>query len=351
MNKATQITLLICTHNGSETIEQVLDYISQQIKIDQDELEVLVVDNNSTDHTAEIATQTIQDLNLNGRVIFESKLGKTNALIKGIQAASSPIVSIIDDDNFIEVDFVYYTLNIFNQYPSVYLVGSNNSIYTNHPVPEWFNWVQGRYACGHALIEEVEQQTDDGIIIGNSGFVSGAGSSIRIQPLKQCLNKGYLFFNNAQHKEGRNTIVAEDIELCFLMRSLGCQFAYDPRIRVRHAIHDKRLNVEYLEKYSKDIGAGFLGFEPFLFTYKSSVNSWSLKWTWQWQLLSKVKHYLQLILFPDKHTSSEVEHIFTNKLHRLECQGAIERILKERHNYTKHIHQVAFGEWTEFRVR
>ncbi|NJN58618.1 MAG: glycosyltransferase family 2 protein [Leptolyngbyaceae cyanobacterium SL_5_9] len=347
--KQTRLTLLTCTHNGERTIKQALEAIANQSDVSRDIFEVLVVDNASTDRTAEIATDTIQRLNLHGRVLFEPRIGKINAFLKGVREAQGELISIVDDDNLIEPGFIRYTLEIFDQYPDVVMTGSKNNIFVDQPLPPWFSWVGGRYGCGQP--ELVEEERDlEGRVIARDGKVVGAGSTFRLKPLLDCLEKGYSFFNDAQRGE-KMKIAGEDTELYWLMRSLGYRFAYDPRVQIRHAIKPDRLNLQHFEAICRTIGAGSLGCDPFIFTYKYEGGRLPFQWTWQWQLVSRLKRYLKLMLSPKQFGSLDEEHKFRNWIAKVECMGAIQRILSERDKYTKHIHQVAFGKWTELRVR
>lgn len=345
-----RITFLICTHNGERTIQQALEAIAGQTDVSRDWFEVLVVDNASSDRTSEIASSCIQQLNLNGRVLLEPRLGKVNAFLSGIQEARSELISIVDDDNFIEPGFIRYTLGIFDQHPEVGMVGSKNSAHTEQAAPNWFSWVRGRYACAQPMLVDIETKLSEGAVIAKTGVIAGAGSTFRVKPLRQCLEKGYSFFNDTQR--GKNmSVTGEDLELCWLMYSLGYRFAFDPRIQIRHAIKAERLDLNYLKALSRSQGAGALGADPFMFTYKFEDGKWPFRWTWQWQLLSKVRRYLELTLVCIIPNYLDEEKRFRNWTFRVECMGAIRRILLERDKYTTHIHQVAAGSWTDFRIR
>lgn len=347
--KQPKITLLTCTHNGEENIELVLEAIAKQTDISQELFEILVVDNASTDNTSEIATATIKSLNLNGRVLFESRLGKINAFLKGIYEARGALISIIDDDNYIKPGFIRHTLEVFERYPDVGMVGSSNSILSEQPLPSWFMWTCGYYACSQPWLDEPKHIDQDGIVVSQTAFIPGAGSTFRVKPLLNCLDKGYSFFNDTLR--GRNMkVTGEDLEVCCLLGSTGYRFAYNPRIQINHAIKSDRLSLKYFKVLCKTMGAGSLGIDPFLFTYKVSNEKWLLKWTWQWQLLSKLKLYFHLLLLRVFSNFNE-EHRFLNWRERVKCVGAIQRILSERGKYTQHIYQVAAGEWTELRVR
>ncbi|MBD2028217.1 glycosyltransferase family A protein [Leptolyngbya sp. FACHB-711] len=347
--KYPKLTLLTCTHNGERTIQQALEAIANQTDISRDLFEVLVVDNASSDRTVQIATETIERSGINGRVLTEPRLGKMNALLKGTHEAKSELISIIDDDNFIEPGFIRYTLEIFDQYPDVCVIGSFNRIFVDQSPPPWFKWVSGQYACSPPWLADIETVAQGSKTIARTASIPGAGSTFRVKPLRQCIEKGYSFFNDTQR--GKNmSVTGEDLELCWLMRSLGYKFAYDPRIQIRHAIDPERLNLKYFELLCRTQGGASLGTDPFMFTYKYCEEKWPIQWTWQWQLLSKLKRYFILVFFPGEVGKSEEERRFRNWVSKVYCSGQIKRIMVERSNYTKHIRQVAAGEWTELRV-
>jgi glycosyltransferase involved in cell wall biosynthesis len=347
--KQPKITLLTCTYNGEKTIQQVLEAIANQTDISKDFYELLVVDNASTDRTSEVATATIQHLNLNGRVLLEPRLGKINAFLKGVYEAQGELISIIDDDNFIEPGFIRYTLEVFDRYPNVGMVGSTNHIFVDQSLPSWFVWASGRYGCSQPWLDGIEEKNSDGVVVAQTAIVAGAGSTFRVRPLLDCLDKGYSFFNDTQRGSNMK-VTGEDLELCWLMHSLGYHFAHDPRIQIHHAIKVERLDLKHFEVLCRTIGAGSLGIDSFLFTHKYSGGKYPFQWTWQWQLISKLKRYLHLLFF-QKSNNSDEEQKFRNWRDKTECMGAIRRILSERGNYTKHIQLVAAGGWTELRVR
>ena len=345
-----QLSILICTRNGEKKLQKVINHIAAQENISKHAFDILVVDNASTDRTPEVAANAIEKAGVNGRVLTEPCVGKINAFVKGVYEARGNLISIIDDDNFISPNFVYYTLNIFENYPSVGMTGSSNSILTDRPLPNWFSWTRGRYGCSEPLLEEIEEESSDGILIARTAIIAGAGSTFRATPLLKCLDKGYRFFNDTQRSRDMK-VTGEDTELCWLVRSMGYKFACDPRIELHHAVESERLELQEFKLLCKTIGAGSLGCDPFIFTYKYSSKWLPFKWTWQWQLLSKLKRYFYFVLFPGSNGNSTGERRFRNWMSKVECMGAIKRIISERENYTEHIRQVACGKWTELRVR
>lgn len=96
MKGLKKITLLIPCHNEEKAIGNVIDGIPlKTLRKLGYHLEVLVIDNNSTDKTAEIARSK------NATVIHEHRKGKGHAIKKGFQSISddTSIVVMLDGDN------------------------------------------------------------------------------------------------------------------------------------------------------------------------------------------------------------------------------------------------------------
>lgn len=95
-----KITLIIPCHNEEKGIEKVLSHIPHTKLAAQGYiLETIVIDNNSTDHTREVAER------LGARVLSETKQGKGAAVLKGFTSITSDTnyVVMLDGDNTYKV--------------------------------------------------------------------------------------------------------------------------------------------------------------------------------------------------------------------------------------------------------
>jgi glycosyltransferase involved in cell wall biosynthesis len=96
-----KITVLIPCHNEAEAIATVISrFPRRQLKLQGYELDIVVIDNNSTDQTAEIAEQA------GARVIRETRQGKGRAIQAGFYAISpdTDFVVMLDGDNTYAAD-------------------------------------------------------------------------------------------------------------------------------------------------------------------------------------------------------------------------------------------------------
>jgi hypothetical protein len=172
--------------------------------------------------------------------------------------------------------------------------------------------------------------------------------SFRKDPFIRCLDSGYSFFNDAVRGV---KVSGEDIELCFLMHSMGFRFGYDPRIRLTHNLAPHRLTEKAFWALCETVGAGSPGIDPFMFTTKRSAPPFPIAYSWQWQMLAKVRQFVLSQFAPMAVGQSPEQRRFMRKRNRYQHWGAIRRIAMERSRYTAHIRNVAAGPWTYLRVK
>jgi glycosyltransferase involved in cell wall biosynthesis len=90
------LSLVVCTYNRAELLRQCLSDVTGQL-IRNDECELVVVNNNSTDNTAGVA-RLFAERFPRVRVVAEPNQGLSHARNRGWQAASGEYVAYIDDD-------------------------------------------------------------------------------------------------------------------------------------------------------------------------------------------------------------------------------------------------------------
>ena len=98
MNDAIAYTLGLCTHNHADRLVKTLASLAG-LAMPQGACELLVVDNGSTDATANIlARSEWRPANLPVRVVHESRLGLSNARNRAIAEARGEYLIFLDDD-------------------------------------------------------------------------------------------------------------------------------------------------------------------------------------------------------------------------------------------------------------
>lgn len=344
-----QITLLVCTRNGSRTLDECLRTCLAEVQRNgAPPAEVIVVDNGSTDTTPAILEKSARHNPRWLRVLHASEPGKNHAFEAGVRAARGEIVAIIDDDNYIGPEYLTHVAAFFRDYPAAGVVGSLNRLDESVVAPDWFPWAKDLLACERPLIADRVTVDDRGREIGDLGYIAGAGMAFLKRPLLDAWDSGYRFFSNTNRQAG---ITGEDIELCFLLRSMGFRFGFDPQMHLRHDIAAARLTPAAFWELCEMVGAGSLGLDPFLFTTKHHGTRASVKWRWSWQLLAKVKRWALSVATKGGTADTADERRFRRRRERHQCWGAVRHLAANRERYTRHVRQVASGAWTRLRVR
>ncbi len=98
------VSVVVCSYNGAATIRDTLEALS---KISYPNVEVIFVNDGSTDETADIAGE--YDVTL----ISTENQGLSNARNTGWQAAKGEIIAYIDDDAYPDPDWLRYIAHTF----------------------------------------------------------------------------------------------------------------------------------------------------------------------------------------------------------------------------------------------
>ncbi|HWM20658.1 MAG TPA: glycosyltransferase family A protein [Ilumatobacteraceae bacterium] len=144
-DRALRLSAIVCTRNRSAwSTRAVQSLLDQDIPTSQ--LEIVVVDNASTDDTASVLSALVAGRD-NSRYIFESELGLSHARNRGIAETSGDVVAFLDDDAEAVPDWARRHLDCFRSDPDV--VGTGGRIELGWPQarPVWLpdGW-EGMYA-------------------------------------------------------------------------------------------------------------------------------------------------------------------------------------------------------------
>lgn len=116
LNQRPKVSVLIPARNEEQYLPSCLAAVNNQDFAD--DYEVIVVDNGSTDQTAEIAAS------LGARVVHEAEPGLPRAREAGRLAAKAPILVYIDADTHIPPNYLTKVVEIFAREPQVVSVTS-----------------------------------------------------------------------------------------------------------------------------------------------------------------------------------------------------------------------------------
>jgi glycosyltransferase involved in cell wall biosynthesis len=121
---APPISVVMPVHNGEDFLDQAIDSIRGQTYRD---FEVIVVDDGSTDRTAEILRRhAAEDGRL--RVVTQQHAGVATALNRGLEVASGPYIARMDADDIAAPNRLGRQLELLSQHSSAAALGSSYTV-------------------------------------------------------------------------------------------------------------------------------------------------------------------------------------------------------------------------------
>lgn len=236
------VTVAICTWNRSALLRQTLEQMTRLLVPAGLRWELLVVNNNSTDATAEVASSFIGRLPV--RVVDEPLAGLSHARNRALLECRSDLIIFTDDDVMVEPGWLAAFLGATSRHPDVTAFGG--------PIDPWFPEridpviieafpIVASGFCGLNHGEEERLLAPDEEIYGASmGFRRSKLAGMTFNP-----DLGAL---------GTTARVGEETEFLGRLVAAGHQVAWVPGMRLRHYVDPRRTKLPYLARYHDQKG-------------------------------------------------------------------------------------------------
>ena len=130
----TTACVVICTYDRSAKLAAALERLAAQVVAAPDRLEVLVVDNRSTDETAAVARRWVEAVPDRFRYVHEPCPGKSNALNRALRETMAPLLFMLDDDCLPEPGWAQAMLDTFTADATLEVVGGRVEL---HDPADW----------------------------------------------------------------------------------------------------------------------------------------------------------------------------------------------------------------------
>ena len=238
-------TLVICSFDRRDSLDETLDSVADQRSAAP--WDVLVVDNNSSDGTAEAVAQRAAGFPVPLRVIREERQGRSHALNRAIDATSSEVLIFTDDDVDLRPGFVAAHCAA---YEDAAVAGAGGRILPVMPdnTPPWMRalaeeangGLTGRYDWG----DEVCRVEVDGDI----HLPYGANMSLRRRVAREF--GGF----RPDLGWGKSFVPGEENELFGRVRSGGGSVVYRPDAVALHRFQPDKATLEYFLRYELGYG-------------------------------------------------------------------------------------------------
>lgn len=240
------LTVAICVYNGVKRIGMVLDSLAlQQVPVDL-RWELLVIDNASTDGTADLVKQKCQQHQLPLRLIPEPVAGLSHARRRAALDAQSEILCFLDDDTVIESNWLRECVAFMQAHPRAGIVGARVHPLLEDPAGKPADFEE-KYAPILSVFDQGE--TAHRLAMPHGPTPVGAGMVGRRDLYRlvfdelQSLNVG---------RKGNSLAGGEDLEAIFILHQIGYEIWYNPALRVQHFIPVQRVTESYRDRWMVD---------------------------------------------------------------------------------------------------
>ena len=235
-----RISVIICTWNRSASLRATLLSLHEQSVPSETIVDVIVVDNNSTDDTrAEVDRLCSAWRRGTLRYVFEKRQGKQFALNTGIAACDSEILAFTDDDILFPGGWISSICNLFSD-PRIDLAGGRTLLaWPEGGPPRWYAKEMAAILGGVDLGSQRLLPPPDGYA------PAGANLVVRRTLFEQT---GIFSESHFRHM---------DYEFGLRCREAGVCVVYEPALEVVAPVDPRMLSRRYFRRWS--FKAGFSG--------------------------------------------------------------------------------------------
>ena len=212
------ISIIVCTYNRDYILKDCFDALLNQ-SVDRNMYEIIVVNNNSTDKTQEIA-ENYAKKNANFRVVVESQQGLSYARNAGYREAQYDWVFYVDDDAKASPYLIQEALKMINEYDYVVVSGAIRPWYRGTIRPKWLS---DKFGCSTLYDESIGKLKTGRLQGGCSLFLKKVLERIGGFPL-------HLGMNGNKIAYGEETYVQSKLE------EFGYKLGYNQDMYIEHLV-------------------------------------------------------------------------------------------------------------------
>jgi GT2 family glycosyltransferase len=259
-----KISVLICTRNRAESLKATLTRFFEQDFGGDYEYELIVVDNNSTDHTREVVAGYAGRLPDRVRYAHEPRKGLSYARNRALVESRGELIAFTDDDVLVNADWLNEIHREFSKDPQLMLLG-------------------GRVLLARESLQQVAFQPAADrqwfAFPGDGGFAMGANMAFR----RELFDRIGMF--DVRLGAGRFFAGADEVELVYRALKAGDRLLYAPNVLVYHD-HD-RTRVEQACRLEYGYGKGCAAY---LIKHSLQGDTYAMRMLY-WLILTLPRHW------------------------------------------------------------
>jgi glycosyltransferase involved in cell wall biosynthesis len=228
-------SVVVCSHNRADSLAETLAALKSQVT--KNILwEIIVVDNNSTDHTKSTVESAKSDT-VSIVYAFEPNQGLSYARNTGISLAKGDIIIFTDDDVLPASNWIQTTIDNMEETNCAACGGYIEPIWQSPP-PDWLT----EKFHGFLAIKMDESGPKAITDVNNTPY--GANMAFRKE-----IFLTYGLFDVNRGRKGNNLASGEDGVMFEKIIQAGESVMYFPSVRVKHKVESFRLKKSYFRRW------------------------------------------------------------------------------------------------------
>ena len=243
--KISSVTVLICTYNRAPLLHETLVTMQEMTAPPDCAVNILVVDNNSSDDTPCVVAQASKNARFPISLLHERRQGKSFALNTGLEAATGDVVALTDDDVLPAIDWLVRIVEAFRTQEVTFVFGKVLPRWSCTPPAELLT-VPAQDIWGPLAIVDYGDEPSR-YETGNKGQRLPIGANLSFLRSALVAIGGW---RTDLGKVNNSLISGEDHEIFMRLRRFGLYSGYyDPLISVRHYVPASRLTRSYFRRW------------------------------------------------------------------------------------------------------
>jgi glycosyltransferase involved in cell wall biosynthesis len=243
MQNDTRISLLVATFNRADYLERTLRSLAAQT-LDAAQFEIVVVDNNSTDHTREVCEKfRAENPAIDFTYCFEPVQGLSAARNRAVQCAKGDVLAMLDDDIDADPGLAEVCAAFFARTPRADACGGRVLPRYEIDPPRWRSHFTDLFIASALDLGSREMP------FPRRRYPIGANFALRRGAVERLSG-----FDTSLGRTGNTPLGGEEKDLIRRLRDSGGGVWYLPTAVVHHIVPPWKVTDDYFDRVTRGMG-------------------------------------------------------------------------------------------------
>jgi glycosyltransferase involved in cell wall biosynthesis len=253
------ISVILINRNGGEYLRRALvglrgavtEAVVQSGLVPSGAVEIVFVDNGSTDQSREIAQEVLADLVCEWQLVEEPEPGVNSARIAGLEAARGDLLIFTDNDLEFEPGWLVAYHAAFQAHPECRVFAGRVLVgQVEGHVPDWLD-LRGEYSRTSIVVRCDNGESERTAILSDSSMEGPVGPNMAMH---RSVFDDYGPFNTDFGLRPGSLVPGAEAEFFHRLAKHGEQFVYVPGACVHHPLKRNQISKAYFRRRMHGVG-------------------------------------------------------------------------------------------------